>query len=242
MAKVSQTAKREWLSQYLVAGISIAITIGFFYQYAVVRYGVAGLSSLNKSLATSTLVLLGIVLLLGPLARMFSVFDRAFKYRKEFGVLTFYTGAAHVYLSMFTLARRGPWGLYVSQPVAAYAGLVALIIMFFLLVISLRAIELTFGTKLWWRLQNWGARIAFLLIAIHLTALKVSGWVSWLRTRGAGIPQGVPSLPPLALLGAVFAAFVVIVRLSELFGTRLSRIITQLSFFLTVGFTIWLFV
>ncbi len=242
MANLTQSAKGEWISQYFAAGVATAITIGFFYQYALLRYGVAGLSTLNKSLATSTFFLLGIVLLLGPVSRMFSIFDRLFKYRKELGVLTFYTGAAHVYLSMFVVARRGPWGLYLAQPLSAYSGLVALIIMFLLLIISLRAMELTLGTKLWWYLQNWGARIAFILIAVHMAVLKYSGWAPWLLTRGTEITTGVASLPPETLLGAVFAAFVLVVRLSEVFGAKAARAITQISFLVTFAGTIWLFV
>lgn len=242
MASVTKTGSGDWLSQYLTAGVIVAATVAFFYEYAMVRYGVAGISSLNKSFATSTLFLLGGVLLLGPLSRMFDVFDRAFKYRKELGVLTFYLGAAHVYLSMFPLARRGPWGLYTSQPVSAYSGLAALVIMFILLVTSLIAMQHVLGAKTWWRVQYWGARSAFVFIAVHLTALKFSGWQPWLATRGAEIPQGMASLPPLSLLGAVFAVFVLLVRFSELFGAKAARTITLCTFFATIGATAWLFV
>lgn len=234
MTKKTQVGTGERVRQYVVAGVMTALTVTGIYQYAVVRYGVAGLSSLNKSLATSTFFLLGIVLLLGPFARQFAIFDRFLKYRKELGILTFYTGLVHVYLSMFPLARRGPWGLYLSQPLSAYSGLAALFIMFFLLIFSLGVIENMLGVKLWWKIQNWGARIAFILIVFHMTVLKYSGWGTWFATRE-------PSLPPLAILGAVFAIFVVLVRLSELFGPQKARFVTQFSFFLTLGFTIWLF-
>lgn len=225
---------KEGVRQYLVATVVIAVTVGLVYQYAAVRYGVGGLSTLNKSLATSTLFLLGLVLLLGPLSRMFAVIDSWLKYRKELGVLSFYTGVVHVYLSMFILARRGPWGLYLSSPWSAYPGLIALIIMFCLLIISLRQIEAAFGTKLWWKLQYLGARISFFLIAFHMTILKYSGWGSWFASRE-------PSLPPLAILAVVFSLFVFAVRLSELFGQELAKRITQISSLLTTSFIIWLF-
>ena len=115
MPKPPPAAASEGVRQYLVATAAAVLTVGFVYQYAVIRYGAVGLSSLNKSLATSTVFLLGFVLLLGPLSRMFAIFDGFFKFRKELGVLSFYTGAIHVYLSMFVLARRGPWGLYLSE-------------------------------------------------------------------------------------------------------------------------------
>lgn len=229
-----RAASGEGVRQYVVAAIATVLAVFGIYQYAAVRYGVGGLSTLNKSLATSTLFLLGTVLLLGPLARQFQVFDRLLKYRKELGVLTFFTALVHVYLSMFPLARRGPWGLYLSQPLSAYSGLAALIIMFLLLLISNSFMEQILGMKLWWKIQNWGARAAFILIAIHMTVLKYSGWGPWLTKRD--------SLPPLAILGVVFAVFVLLVRGSEFFVPKTSRIITQLSFFFTLGFSIWLFV
>lgn len=223
----------ENIRQYSVAAIVTAVTVWLVYRYAVVRYGVEGLSSFNKSFATSTLFLLGIVLLLGPLSRLFTLFDHALKYRKELGVLTFFTGAAHVYLSMFPLARRGPWGFYASQPLSAYAGLAGLIIMFILLLLSNVVVERAIGTRAWWKLQYWGARLAFIAVAFHMIVLKYAGWGSWFADRAA--------LPPLALLATVFAAFVLVVRLSELFGSSAARRITQLSFLATAAFTVWLF-
>lgn len=224
----------ESLRQYGGAVIVTAFTVWLVYRYAVVRYGVAGLSSLNKSLATSTLFLLGIVLLLGPLSRQFTIFDRLLKYRKELGILTFFTGAAHVSLSMFPLARGGPFGFYQSQPISAYAGLTGLALLFLLLIISNATIERAIGARVWWKLQYWGARLAFVAVAFHMIVLKYAGWGTWFRRRS--------SLPPLALLATVFASFVLMVRLSELFGAGTARRITQLSFLASAAFTVWLFV
>lgn len=235
-------ANGENIRQYAVAAIVTAVTVWLVYRYAVVRYGVEGLSTFNKSLATSTLFLLGIVLLLGPLSRLFTLFDHALKYRKELGVLTFFTGAGHVYLSMFLLARHGPFGFYQSQPLSAYAGLAGLMMMFILLLLSGAVVERAIGTRVWWRLQYWGARLAFIAVAFHMIVLKYSGWGSWFADRGAGSTQGIASLPPTALLTAVFTAFVLVVRLSELFGPRLARAITQLSFLAATAYAIWLFV
>ncbi|MEK7119623.1 MAG: ferric reductase-like transmembrane domain-containing protein, partial [Patescibacteria group bacterium] len=174
--------------------------------------------------------------------RLFTLFDHALKYRKELGVLTFFTGAAHVYLSMFPLARRGPWGFYASQPLSAYAGLAGLVVMFFLLILSVASVERAIGTRMWWKLQYWGARLAFVAVAFHMIILKYSGWGPWFADRGAGSTQGIASLPPLTILTTIFIAFVLIVRLSEFFGPRAARTITQLSFVTATVFTVWLFV
>ncbi len=236
------SANGESVRQYAVAAIITILTVWFVYRYAAVRYGVEGLSTLNKSLATSTLFLLGIVLLLGPLSRLFTVFDHALKYRKELGVLTFFTGAAHVYLSMFPLARRGPFGFYQSQPLSAYAGFAGFIIMFILLLLSGAAVERAIGTRIWWKLQYWGARLAFVVSAFHFIVLKYPGMVKWLGDRGAGGTQGMPWLVPISILATIFVVFVLIVRVSELFGPRVAQAITQISFLTATAFTVWLFV
>lgn len=235
------SANGENIRQYAVAAIVTLVTVWLVYRYAAVRYGVEGLSSFNKSIATSTLFLLGIVLLLGPLSRLFTLFDHALKYRKELGVLTFFTGAAHVYLSMFPLARRGPFGFYQSQPLSAYAGLTGLVIMFILLLLSGTAVERAIGTRVWWKLQYWGARLAFVAIALHFFVLKYQGMTQWLVERGAGGTQGMLWLPPISLLAAVFTAFVLVVRLSELLGPRAARAITQVSFLAATASAVWLF-
>ncbi len=236
------SANGENIRQYAVALVVTAITVWLVYRYAAVRYGVEGLSTLNKSLATSTLFLLGIVLLLGPLSRLFTLFDHALKYRKELGVLTFFTGVAHVYLSMFPLARRGPWGFYTAQPVSAYSGLAGLVIMFILLLLSGAAVERAIGTRVWWKLQYWGARLAFIAIAVHFIVLKNQGMAEWFMKRGAGGAVGALWLPPISILAAVFFLFVLVVRLSELFGSQSARVITQLSFLTISIFTAWLFI
>jgi len=226
---------KEGIRQYGVATVASAATVWLFYQYAVVRYVAAGLSSLNKSMAVSTLFLLGVVLLFGPLARMFRLFDGLLKYRKELGVMTFFNALTHVYLSMFPLARRGPFGFYQSQPLSAYFGLAALGIMFVLFLFSFSKLERILTPATWWKLQQWGARVSFVTIVVHMTVLKYAGWSKWLADRS-------PSLPPMALLATIFAAFVLAVRLGELFGMQVGRRVTQLALLAFVGVTAWLFV
>lgn len=239
---VGHVARVEGGWQYAVATAVTALTLWAVYEYAAVRYGVVGLSSLNKSLSTSTLFLLGVVLLLGPLSRLYQVFDPLVKYRKELGVLTFFTGLSHVYLSMFPLARRGPFGFYQGAPWSAYPGLAALFIMFGLFLLSLDWIKKKLSPAAWWKLQSWGARLAFIVITVHMMVLKYGGWGTWLADRGAGSQQGVMSLPPLALLAFVWVIFVIVVRLSELLGAASARRVSLAMSITTALFVAWLFI
>ncbi len=217
---------RNDILQYVYAGLfAVALVLGL-YEVEVIASGAAGLSALNVSLAASTLFLLGTVLLLGPLSRLFNRFDWALKYRKEVGIMSFFTGFLHVYLVMFPLARNGPWGLYSSRPWSAYPGLEALIVLFVLLIISNRYATLALGAKLWWQLQYWGARIAFALIAFHMVVLKQKTIMSWLIPGDVPVTPGVVHYPPLIIWEAQFVLLILVIRLSELLGAKAARVIT----------------
>lgn len=231
--------KNEVVRQYLVAAAVAAGLVGGLALYLTARRGYFDLSIVNKSVANSSLLLLGIVLLLGPLCRLYRRFDKWVNYRKELGILAFFLGAAHVYLSMFPLARGGPFSLFGAKPLAASLGLVGLLLMFFLFLSSFEKIKNRLGVARWWKIQYTGVRFAAIALLLHMTLLKYSEWGKWLSGDTGNI--AIPSLPPASLLVALFSAFVLLVRLSELAGIRIARITVPVSFFLLVVVSSWLF-
>ena len=215
---------KEALRQYLVAITVTALIGGGIIYYLFIRSGSFVPSIANKGLADISLVLLGIVLLIGPLSRLYSRFDLWVNYRKELGILAFFTGVAHVYLSMFVLARRGPFGLFQSRPLVAYTGLLGLLIMAYLFIISFEKIKTQLGVAKWWKMQYWGARITGVAIFIHITAFKYPEWDTWLNGKTEGL--ALPNLPPANLLVAIFFAFVLLTRLSERLNSKIARFLT----------------
>jgi DMSO/TMAO reductase YedYZ heme-binding membrane subunit len=229
------------VGQYIVAiffGALLASVLFITQQWS----GEPALSALNISLAATTLFLLGFVLLLGPLSRLFTIFDGLLKYRKELGIVSFFTGFLHVYLVMFPLARNGPWGLYISRPWSAYPGLEALIILFILFLFSWNYTMHLLGTKLWWQIQYWGARSAFLLIAFHMIVLKYKTILSWVIPGQSVTGMSGFHFPPLIIWEAQFVLFILVVRLSELFGKSAARHITQgISIVILTTMLWWMF-
>lgn len=215
---------KEAVRQYLVALAVTALISGGISYYLIARNGAFIPSIANKGLADGSLALLGIVLLIGPLSRLYNRFDSWINYRKELGILAFVTGAIHVYLSMFVLARRGPLGLYQSRPLVAYSGLLGLIIMAYLFIISFEFIKKKMGIKAWWRMQYWGARITGVAIFVHMAVFKYSEWNTWFsgKTEGAALPN----LPPTSLLVAIFFAFILLTRLSEALNSKAAKFLT----------------
>lgn len=231
---------RETVRQYLVAavtGFGLAAGLGL---YLTARRGYFDLSIINKSLASASLLLLGIVLLLGPLSRLYQWFDKWVNYRKELGVLAFFLGAAHVYMAMFPLARSGPWGFYQARPLAAYLGLIGLLIMFILFILSFEAMKNKLGAERWWRAHYRGVRIAALAVLFHMSVLKYSEWLKWLGGE-TGKKLAQPGWPPASLLVAVFSGLVLLVRLAEMFGSRAAKILVPLFCLAAVGITSWFF-
>lgn len=230
---------KESLRQYLAAVAATGLVVGGLILYLTARRGYFDLSIVNKSLASGSLALLGIVLLLGPLSRLYQRFDRWVNYRKELGILAFLTGAIHVYLSMFPLARRGPLVLYQARPVIAYLGLMGLLIMAGLFILSFEKVKNKLDTAKWWKIQYAGVRIAALAVLLHMTLFKYSEWGKWLTGEVGKLAR--PGWPPASLLVAIFSGFVLLVRLSEILGLRAAKALVPILAATAVGITGWFF-
>lgn len=233
------TISRESVRQYAVASIVAAGLTTLLSLYLAVRRGYFDLSILNKSLASTSLLLLGIILLLGPLSRVYNRFDRWLIYRKEFGIIAFFLGAVHVYLAMFHLARRGPFGFYLARPWSAFPGLAGLLIMAVLFAFSFETVKKKLEQTTWWKLQFRGVRLAALAVFFHMSILKYTEWISWYQGNAGQIAK--PSFPPASLLVALFSAFVILVRLTELFSHKAVRTLIPVYALLAIGTTTWLF-
>lgn len=206
------------VAQYLLAFVVVAITLKVFSWYTVLVGSTQGLSILNRTMSSGTLFLLGFLLLFGPFSRVFGgAWSKLFILRKEIGVLTFFTGLLHVYLSMFPLARNGPWGFYVGRPWSAYSGLLGIVLMAILFLFSFTKLERLLSPRVWWRLQYLGARTAFIAIVLHTMLLRWSTWQTWLSKW---ILRQDVGLPPMALLTVVFAWYVILVRLIERYSVK----------------------
>lgn len=233
---------REWrMSQSLTAYLKtwiVPLIVGLILLGASVFYiqlatGVITPSALNQGLAITSLVLLSFVLLLGPFSRVYDRFDVLLHHRKNLGFSAFATALVHVYLTLFPLARSGPLGFIKARPLSAYPGLAAIALFLFLFVISIEKVKVKLHIDRWWKLQYWGARLAFIAILVHFVVLKQAGWVRWFFT-----PTG---LPPAGLLASLVAVFVVLVRVSDLVGKRFARMTIPVWFVALAAAKMWLF-
>lgn len=207
---------KKQIQEYLITFIFSLFIFAFFVYYNYLQLSTLSPRVYNRALADTSIITLGLALSLGMLSRLYKFWDKYLTYRKELGVLAFFAGAAHVYLTMFPLARHGTWGFYHYKPLSAYTGLAGLIIMFFLLTISFQAIEKSLGTKTWWKLQYIGGRLAGLTVLTHILIFRGPDWLKLLFTHS-------PQLPPSSFLVGTFALFVLTSRLTELLSKKLAK-------------------
>lgn len=212
-------AKIDWKYQLQQYGMALAVTIPLFVilsVYLFYRRGYYDLYIANKIFANVSTILLGIVLLIGPLSRLFSFPDRCVQYRKELGIVAFFLALIHVIVSRFFLSSNlSSWPFIF--------GLVATIVLVAIFFISFERAMAIIGRERWWKLQYWGIRFAFILVLLHVFIMKWGGWVKWYKAGGSG-DLIHPEWPGAGLLVGWFMIFVIILRLAELAGPRFGRL------------------
>ena len=180
-----------------------AITVA--YLFFLERRGL-NLRLANKAAGDVSILLLGVVLLIGPFTRWFNLFDRWLLYRKNLGLWALTAAAVHGYISLFALTNNNPLRYFTSLNWGPITGLVSLVL---LLVLGWYSVDRFIGKmnrKLWWKLQYRGMRLAALLAIAHVLLLKWPGWK---------FSEFFTKLPPFNFVISLFAALVLVVRLID---------------------------
>lgn len=205
----------------LVVAIPLFIILSFYLFY---RRGYYDLYIANKILAGVAAILLGLVLLIGPLGRLFAFPDRYVQYRKELGIIAFFLALSHSIVSSFFLPSKFPWADFIEKLNWPFIfGLTAIIVLIAIFFISNNRAVLAIGEKWWWRLQYWGVRLVFTLTLLHVFIMKWDGWLKWYK-KGGGQELVHPEWPGAGLLVGWFMAMVVFVRLAEFISPKLGRL------------------
>ena len=228
----------NWQYQFRQYCFAVFIAVIIFFAlslYIYFRRGYFDLYIANKAFAGTSAILLGIILLLGPLSRFFSFPDRYIQYRKELGIIAFFLALTHGIVSYYFLPLKFSLsGFLVTYNWPLIFGLFATILLIFLFFISLYPIMSAIGKKTWWPLQYWGLRLVFALTFLHVFMMKWSGWLKWYKV-GGGKELARPELPGAGLLVGWFMVFVVLMRVSEFFGPRFGRLFWYISVFVLIA-------
>ncbi len=234
----------NWRYHFQQYGVAIGISIPIFLLFSVYlfyRRGYYDLYIINKILAGEAAVLFGIVLLIGPLSRYFSAFDRYVQYRKELGIVGFFLAIAHGIASYYFLPEHFPQAAFTFSSLPFVFGLLGSVILIAIFLVSNDWAMNAIGAARWWPIQYWGIRLAFLAIALHVFIMKWKGWIAWYKS-GGGKELMRPEWPGAGLIVGWFIAFVVLVRLAEIIGPRFGKFIWYMSavgFPLVIATTFW---
>lgn len=203
------------IQQYGTAVFVAAPFMFLFSIYSFYRGGTYDLAVINMVLSDTAAVLLGFVLLLGPLSRMFNMFDKYVQYRKELGVTVFWLTLAHAVVSFFFLSTRYTISTYLTTRLWPFlfgsAGLVMLTALF---LSSREKIKAKLGPHRWWKFQNWGVRSVLLFTTLHLGFANMNSWIRWYQ-HGSTAAILHPEWPSTSIFIAWYLAFVILIRLIE---------------------------
>lgn len=197
--------------------------------YLFFRRGYYDLYIANKILAGVGTIMLGLVLLLGPLSRYFNRFDKYVQYRKELGIVAFFLILAHVVSSYYFLPTHfARERFYAVDFWPSIYGLAATIILIFVFGISNQIAMKTIGARRWWLIQHWSIRIIFIFAALHVGLMKMQSWVSWYQ-KGGGYELVHPEWPGAGLLVGWFMGFIILIRIAEFMGQKFGKLVWYFS-------------
>ncbi len=224
----------------ILASLPIFATLSL---YLYLRRGYYDFYIANKAFGSTSLIVIGIVLLIGPLSRLYQRFDTWVSYRKELGIVGFALALVHTIISLFLLPDKFAFASFfkftsINRGLVPFLfGIGSIIIFFILTIMSFDAVIRRMDKAVWWRRQYWGVRAAALLLYLHIVVMKYPGWISWF-TKGGSSDLVRPFMPPGSLFAGSFGLFVLLVRLIELARVKVARVATPILLTLLLAFWI----
>lgn len=191
------------LTMYIRIGIFSAVIFGLCYAYTS-WLKIPGV--LNKSVADTAVILIGLSMLLSGLCYFWDFVDSKIIYRKHLGLVGFGYGVVHTLLSYQALLNLFKTETWQKQAMwAPLMGLLALVVFTVMALISNQYAAHQLGGKVWRFILRTGY-IALLFVFVHVVVLKLARWTTWWQ-------GGMKTLPAMSIIAAVFILVVVIMRI-----------------------------
>jgi len=199
--------------QWTITFFIYAAIFAFFIWYHDVRGKPFTLWTTEKCTAIASAYCLGIALLLGPLSRFFSSFERLLPYRRTLGLTGAFMTIPHVLLVIFYLNYKFPekysehyflsW--FVAHWFTVLMGFLTLVLFLVIAIYSFPSGIKKLGKRKWMILQKL-SYLVMVMIVLHLLSMgKIpKNWIAWLETRNWPLPPGsfatmCMCVPPLLL-------------------------------------------
>jgi len=185
--------------QWIITWLIYLAFFFFFIWYHDVRGKPFSLWTTEKCTAIASVYCLGLALLLGPLSRFNSSFEKLLPYRRTLGITAAFMTIPHALLVLFYLPYKFPEiyssEYFLSWFVAHWFTIVMGFLIFILFMVIARysfpgGIQ-KLGRRKWMILQKF-AYLVMIMIALHLLSMgKIpKNWIAWLETRDYPLPPG----------------------------------------------------
>lgn len=195
----------------LVLGV---LLFSLFFSYTS-WMGIPG--ALNKAVADTAIVLIGLSMLLSSLCYFWDFVDTKIVYRKHLGLIGYAFGLVHIGLSFGMFQRLFSLDAWIQDPLwPAITGFIATVIFTGMALISNSFSARILGGKVWrWFLRTGYVAVAF--IWLHVYLLKSSRWISWWA-------DGMQRPPSLSLLVTLFMTIVILMRIALWWSLRRKKV------------------
>ena len=154
----------------LFLGLAIFFII---FVYNFLKFGSVTVSVLNRTIASTSVIIIGLSFALSGICYFWDFADRLIFYRKHLGVIGFFFVSLHVFISLFLLPGRSGFVYWLTVEFGPFIfGFAAFLIFLLMAIISNQFSIHKLGGKTWRRLMHFGY-LAYIFIIIHI--ILVSG-------------------------------------------------------------------
>lgn len=181
-----------WRRTWLVAAAAVAFGGLYFFVRQYFKDGVwdFDLYLFNKALATASLLLVSLSMLLTARSYFGRGSNRILAYRRFYGLAGFWIGLVHGAFSHALLPGRFPfpsWGL--RNPAASALGLASLLLFGAMAAASNPRVKGRWGGEFWRRFLRYAGYAGLLSASAHAGVLKWASWTKYLRTFESVLPS-----------------------------------------------------
>lgn len=207
---------KEELHQWLRALAYSLLVFALFSIYLYLRRGYYNLYIINKAFGSTSAIVAGFTLIIGPLHRYFSSFAHFMGIRKELGFIAFGLAIAHVIATLMLQDRFKFPEFYLKVNYPLYFGIISVLIWAYMAYISKSSKIKQMGSAVWIKSLSLSGKIAFLAIFLHLTVMKYPGWITWLKGQTKQTPElANPAYPPASLFVFFIMLSIIIFRIAN---------------------------
>ncbi|KKQ57406.1 MAG: hypothetical protein US74_C0004G0016 [Parcubacteria group bacterium GW2011_GWA2_38_13] len=180
-----------------------------FCTYLFISNGRISLYIINGAIAETAMLLVGLSMILSSVSYFWNFADNTLIYRKYLGVGGLICGIIHALVILLFLGNEFPFpGYFLNYWIPISAGLLAIILFIFIVIISTKKMIARIGGQRWRKTIRYVGYIGYAFVIIHISMQKYPEWIAWISAKN------FQTLLPLSIFNTLFFFIVIIMRLA----------------------------